>query len=272
MLLSQKRGQITQFIIIGLLILILLVILFSSQKTVVEEQITQETKQVVEVNSPKSVKQFIESCMEDISKPALYMIGLQGGSIVVPEQSYDLEYTQVAYSTFDGLNLAPTKRSVQVAFQDYVRKTLPQCLQDFAAFKAQGMVIEDGEIKTEIVFADDKIMLVLHYPVNIQQKDKITTFENYKPLTYGIRLSHLLDITTTLTEKAIRDPDAIDMTYLSLLDVDVVTVTMSPTEIVYFLKDPQSRISEGVPYVFITVHKLKEELNEELKEETGETT
>ena len=73
----KKRGQITVFIIIGLLVLLTYFVLTYYKKSTIEE-----TELIMPELIP--VQQFVETCTQNIAEEAIDLIGINGGYIYFP--------------------------------------------------------------------------------------------------------------------------------------------------------------------------------------------
>ncbi len=78
----QKRGQITVFIIIGLLIIIVAGVFLSLSRYSIKSQTTANKKEAAMPSDTDVVKAYAETCLKLVSDDALFnRIGLQGGFI-----------------------------------------------------------------------------------------------------------------------------------------------------------------------------------------------
>ena len=78
---ASKKGQVTIFIILGILLLLTLILIIFLRK----ELITFRPEEIIPTEKGK-VENFITSCIEQIGDEALQRVGLQGGYIDVPSE------------------------------------------------------------------------------------------------------------------------------------------------------------------------------------------
>ena len=100
-----KRGQITVFVIIGLLILIVIGSMIYFNQISDLKLVDPKNKEVV------PIKLFVENCLTKTGKNALVKIGRQGGYYKVPDESITVlnERTPLYYSNLKS-NLPSKKR------------------------------------------------------------------------------------------------------------------------------------------------------------------
>lgn len=179
---AGKKGQITLFIILGIVLLFsTAIILF------IRSQAKEQMPQVPEIteNLPKEIqpiKDFIQNCVEITAKEAVEMIGTHGGYIgVTPEytrytsKTFDLDLLGMDPTSHEALAVSPewhvpywnymksvntctancqfdSKRppllktqgsdSVETQIDRYIGANLDECIGDFEDFRKQGFTIE----------------------------------------------------------------------------------------------------------------------------------
>ena len=75
----HKRGQVTVFIIVGVLILIVAgVFLYSQDKKIIEKPTTINTAPIIS---------FVEQCIKSTAQEGIFENGKQGGYFILPEYS-----------------------------------------------------------------------------------------------------------------------------------------------------------------------------------------
>lgn len=256
----EKRGQITAFIIIGVLLLVIVALFVYISAEDQRETIETEAVEATETMTAPPIKSYVEECIRKSAQDALYAFGLQGGYLELSEGLYvDLDYTQVAYSYFEGQDIALTTEDLNLQFTRYMKEAVAECVDDFKVFKAQGYTIEEGELTADMIIGKEDVRLNVDYPLTASLKGETTKIETYSIPTYNVRLPHIINITQEITRKAVDDPSSIDITYLSSLDVDVVSLIYREDTVVYFLKDPRSYLeNKDSPYVYVFALKFKE--------------
>ncbi len=174
--LSNKRGQVTVFIIIGIIILFTFAGILYFTKTVIKEDLTAEGNPVIE-DVPQEfqpIKSYTDNCLRQIGERGLLVMGEQSGYIY-PELLG--EYSVSNPTDSEGLNLEPTKvpywhynklknsegkieyvslqpqlyakddpeMSIEAQLSRFVEEKLDGCLNDYAAFSNQGFEVSYAE-------------------------------------------------------------------------------------------------------------------------------
>jgi uncharacterized protein YqhQ len=74
----QKRGQVTVFIIIGIIVLLITgLLLFLKKEQILEKSIIDE--KLVNLPNGKAVNYFVQSCLAKVSEQGVIKLGHQGG-------------------------------------------------------------------------------------------------------------------------------------------------------------------------------------------------
>ncbi len=194
----MRKGQITIFVILALVILIIAGLTYYFVYKAKTTQVIPERSSVPE--NLKALQSFIEGCIEQVGQEGIIKLGAHGGYID-PYDEYlsgrsfiknpyiqsesDLAYvsadnpdTSVAYwyYSFTEGNCINCQMMSQAPFIDemerqlslYISENIGQCLNNFTAFKAQGFIMnysEDVLVRTTIREKDVLLEGVL--PINV---------------------------------------------------------------------------------------------------------
>lgn len=125
----RKRGQVTTFMIVGLVILIIFVLLFSIRRTGFGMK-TQDYLQ----SSADDIKSKIDSCIEKNAMDVLNLIGKQGGYLN-PSSYRMYNGYRVAYLCFNipntdqCANAMVSATNIENQLNDYIGKNVENCVQ-----------------------------------------------------------------------------------------------------------------------------------------------
>jgi hypothetical protein len=187
----KKRGQVTLFVIIGL------VILFSTLIVLYIRSIDREPTEPFVVKD--NVNDFVEQCLFQLTQEAVIKLGQQGGYI----EMEGIDKVTAEYAPFeseilsmyngklhipywfyqDSTELDKTQMpeliksyeedySIQWQLENYISKKIKICLNDFEVFEAQGMkIIDKGTISTEVIIAEGDVNVKLNYPIEIKKDE-----------------------------------------------------------------------------------------------------
>ncbi len=202
----SKRGQVTIFVIIGLLILIITagIIYFSKAK------VTEELK--IEEASPFKAEffvSFIDNCLEKSVIEGIYLVFSQGGYYeFTPEQEHFNQVNEqiISFPPSLGINVFAVESEkeaenekealqVPVYFQN-TKTNLPaitsiereiakasrsfflSCINGFESFKKENYKIEAGSPEIKVAFAE-RTLIELNYPLKITSGSKIAEIETF---------------------------------------------------------------------------------------------
>ncbi len=225
----KKRGQITVFIIIGLIVL-LTYILLSYYKT---EKI-EETELIIPELIP--VQQYVIECTNSLAREAIEIIGLNGGYIYFPNwiQNNPNSYLKLSpidslknpYWWYDGRNAIPPLDFIEKQIQDYTKTGMPSCIDNFSAFSHQYAIMELGKFNVIAEIGEEDITVKTIYPIEVRDKFNKTLAKLEKfPVTIPIRLKKVYKLAIEIMERENKDyfieKKAIDL--ISLDDDEIPT-------------------------------------------------
>ena len=183
---KSKRGQITIFIIIGLILLL-------SVATVVyfyQARITAPIKKVVTV--PEDVQQiydYVATCTDQIGKDGLIIMGAQGGYINIPatmERNPSANIpndpagiTRIPLWYYEGEDRTPTLEYMQRELAMYVKQYLPECTGNFESFKQRYEITPKGDILPVVTFTDSEAIIQVKWQLDIKVQDRITQLTEF---------------------------------------------------------------------------------------------
>jgi len=254
----KKRGQITVFIIFGLIFLIFfLIILFTKSYSI-------EKIGVVSSSEINPIKNYVDLCTKSSASDALYLLGVQGGYTAPPKLYFQSAYAKIAYWYYKGEDTSPTIEEMEQELSSYVNNALPECIESLNVFSDMGFEFEFGEINTETKINENNVEFNINYPITIiQGESKAEISEFYKMIP--VRLGYIHNIAKEIIGKEVEDPDWIDMTYLVNQDLNFKIYPYDENTLIYSVLDNQSIIEHSTQFMFLFANGFKE--SEELSEE-----
>jgi hypothetical protein len=171
----QKRGQVTVFIILGVLILGLIIGFFFLRNNSVIEELKVEDKTI----ETTFIKMFVENCLEKSLIESIKHVFSNGGYYNYPINKKLLQFTNedeklsVPYYFIDDDVNIPSLNTIEdetaKATKDYVK----MCVDDFNSFPQHEITLE--EPKVEVKFTKNRIKGNIFWPITISTKEEITT-------------------------------------------------------------------------------------------------
>ena len=199
-----KRGQVTAFVIIGLIIVALSIGIFLTRDKFFSGILIPKSISVPE--QAESVKNFIQSCFDEALKNAVQIIAAQGGYITLPEDPINVGLftshlpiygnNKVAYWYYKSDNnieffQAPSTTTMENEISQYIDSNLIGCLGSFNEFNE--FKIQKGAIKTVTDIKNDQVISRIEFPVKIQKTDFDFTFKEFYS-TYDAPLGDLYTV------------------------------------------------------------------------------
>ncbi len=246
----NKRGQVTIFIILGIIIVAIIsfVIFFS-------EEILKRPLEPEKITLPpkiQNIQNHVQNCLELTAPTGLYVLGLQGGYIIPPDNSLETEFSKIAYGYFQGKDILVKKPKMELEVSDYINLFLPLCT-DFSEFPE--FTIRTKEINTETSIFENSVSITVNYPLEIISETE--TFKLNQPYfsDFNIRLGLIHNTSKQIVANLIKNPDEIDLTYLLDTGMDIDILPIDENILVYSLTDPNSEV-DNVTYTFMFANKL----------------
>ena len=208
----KKRGQVSVYIILGLVVLITTVLLFSFRNYIFKSQFERELESIEILEEFKPVKNYLDSCVSQVALEGAQILGSQGGYIELPQENVPvnpnapfsnkldvfrnngLEVPYWFYETGNGIQKQqiPTLNEMQDQLAVYINSNLNDCLNNFTAF--QGYDFSSfNNIETEIEIRDEEIFVRILSDMEISKDgltakfDKFVRFDRFVAIFFNTR-------------------------------------------------------------------------------------
>ena len=178
----KKRGQITVFMIIGI-VLVFSIALFVYLRS--ETSIFKPKVVVPERTDP--VQKLVQDCMAKEAKDGIYKMGLQGGYIKIPNEISMNPWSniqlipngpyKVPYWYYNNKPMYPTMEDMQKELSIYVAENIKTCLKNFSDFSEEFDIKELGEPVIKATFAEEEVYVEAIYPIEVGTKPKTKTIK-----------------------------------------------------------------------------------------------
>ncbi|MBI2128929.1 hypothetical protein HYU07_01690 [Candidatus Woesearchaeota archaeon] len=230
----QKRGQITVFIIIGLVLVISLIIVFSiagsRQASELKSSVAEATIGSVETTV---IRTYIENCLKTTSQDAVFSkIGLHGGYLKEEEgvsyaQYRDNEITYYIPYYLDGAAISiPALSNIEAEAGKYVAAEVDKCI-DFNMLKDLGYnVTKADEIKVSFKINKADISVSMQYPITAKKESSIAELSQFNvalPIRLGLLYEKANEMANAIkAAKESQPPQVYDISQrCSMFDNDV---------------------------------------------------
>ncbi|MBU0456850.1 MAG: hypothetical protein ABH824_06450 [Nanoarchaeota archaeon] len=238
---NSKKGQVTVFIIVGILILFIFSGVLYLTKETTKEEFTAEGEPIVESvpQTFKPIQTYTENCLSKVAEQGLLVLGQQGGYIYP-----DLvgEYSVSDSTEADGINLEPLKvpfwhyntnqnskynvvynslkpklyakddpvMSIEAQLSRYVNEKLDGCLDDYSSFEGQGFDIEVSPIKSgklkdvEAKVGERTVNFLLTMNIKAKKEDVESSLQKFY-VKVPLELKHYYEIAEMISDAQSKD-------------------------------------------------------------------
>ena len=177
----QKKGQVSIFVVVGILILLILAIIvyYQNAKTIFTPQKITPAKE-------NAVQTLVTNCVQELGTNAVLRVGQQGGYVNFPpelnsnpttfikEDTYGLVRVPLWY--YQGEKRVPPYSYVEGQIQNYIQDNLKSCLHNFTSLENEFSVQELSIPLVTIESAERTIIVTLSYSLNVLSKSQDTSF------------------------------------------------------------------------------------------------
>ncbi|MBI3032075.1 hypothetical protein HYY69_01260 [Candidatus Woesearchaeota archaeon] len=207
----SKKGQITTFIIVGLVVLfIVLLVLYLSSKFNVTEKLSFEKKDQVSV--------FVENCVSQVTDDALEKLGQQAGHLYLDKfEIYTAQYDPFnanvlsldngnsflpywLYQRRNGVDKSEMPQlykqykgddSIQDQLERYIRDGVEQCVNNFVSFNSKGILVNPkGELSIAVLFGEEDVQVKAEYPLEVTTQNNVENVNSFST-TKQVRLKQV---------------------------------------------------------------------------------
>ena len=234
----KKKGQITLFIILGILILFAVFAFFYIRSIIIKRAVIEEIPVIVRIPIEfEPIRLFTQECLEKVGTEGLKILGEQGGYIYFEE--FGISASSENPTEADALEFAPGSglyvpywwylkapndcggnclfssirpplyrtipgdSSIEAQLDRYIETEIKACLNDYNAFKLQGYDITPvGEMKSTTRITSSDVALQLNYPLKVELAEKTFTVSDFYA-TVPVNLRKIYQFATDITNAQI---------------------------------------------------------------------
>lgn len=182
----NKRGQVTIFIILGVVLLVVVILLFFARDLFIFGRTSPEDDSRFLSSQVEPLKGYVQNCANIISLKGIRLIALQGGYFK-PYKYQVLGLYNVSYACFrkNGayINILPLMSDLEGEFSNYINDKSTQeefysCINDFKPFRDKKLKVEEAskaKISSSVGF--EKVGIFVFYPLTLSKGDVSTSVD-----------------------------------------------------------------------------------------------
>lgn len=258
-MIKLKKSQMSGFIIIGLIIIIVtavfLYIRFQSHEVI-------KDKDIIVANYAQPVKEYVDLCVKSTLENSVFTVSKQGGYFEVPPFLKVSKITNIPYY-FHEVSIVPSEERITEELSKYINFNLKNCINDFAPFMDKGLFIESGEMNSKVSINPKGVSVKVDYPVTVIKDDKTQLIPSFSE-SMLVNMKDMYDASKNITAQISANPDYIPVTYLTNLatekKIELKLIRLQDDSMIYLLVNNETRIMNE-PYTFAFAVKYKWENN-----------
>ena len=250
----MKRGQVTVFIIIG----IVLVALFGLIYVLLADNNVEPVPVLTTSSESGAVKKFVENCLEESSKNAIDTVASQGGYINPPHPYFTLDIFKVPYYFDKKILLQPDINIIADEINFFIEEDIGSCLTGIKEFPWK-ITMEEHQVKSSIL--EKEVFVQLNLPLTLSIGDSASTLQDFS-VKMDSQLSRAINIHESILKEQEKEPNVIRLSHLmELSDESVVDIYMEHLDgtVFYYISFPE----DDLVYRFAAKYYWSEEIDEE---------
>jgi hypothetical protein len=240
----NKRGQVTLYVIIALVVLAAIIAFIYFQGGIVP--ISAEIK---------PVQSFVESCIKGTAGDALIFIGQQGGYYNLPQNSVD----DYVYYFYNNKSYAPSRETIETQLSLYMDEMLPFCTGNFSDFPNLRIEANPKSVKTRATIVKDKVRIDITYDIIVGKGKETQRLEKFSA-EIPSRLFTVYKAIQNIIAEQLKDPGNICLSCLTNLaaanDLYINVGDYSNSTVIFTITDNKTLI-KNAPYEFVFANKYQ---------------
>jgi len=238
----NKRGQVTIFIIIAIIIVGAVAAFFMLKENVKKDIYTSETTPIAN---------FVQECFDEVLENAIYNIAKQGGYSGYSYPSKESTDSEATYYLLNGENHMPSKARVEKEISEYVNRKFFLCSRHFINFT--DYQIEEGNLECSTKILDDHVRLTVDYPLTIKKGESVSRIKDFES-EIPVRLMLVYNSVSDFIDQQEETSDKVCLSCLDLAIENNIYVEMESKyngTVVFTFRDESSELNdEPLEWVF----------------------
>ena len=196
----MKRGQVSTYAIIGLIIIIIAVLLtyankeFLSNLSQTQTSKLQKTPQEIEI-----LTKGIDDCLDNLVKENIILIGKKGGTYEIPGINTLYNKSKINMPTIETIKQQLYLSIKDNIFKCKIEETSEETGGEFISEKRFNITYKDSKINAQI---SNKIIITIDWPLIIS-KDNLNFKKQKYSNSYNVNYNKILSITNQIVNGAI---------------------------------------------------------------------
>ena len=238
---TQKKAQITIFMIMGILLLVGAIFFFIAQGKLFSINVPNSQELSVEL---RPVFEFETECVKIIGEQALAQLGLHNG--IEERTSFARSYGNINYAYLNE-DLALDTRAMKQEIANYMEQNMDRCLKNYESFPDKE--VKTSPLKANVEFTKKETIITVDHALTVSEPGFSGNLRYFRS-SFGIRIGTLQSIVKDIAENYGLQRNTVElMQYLGNLDVNSYVLPYED-DFVFVLEDVQSTLYRK-PYVYL---------------------
>lgn len=244
----QKRGQITLFIILGVVIVSVVVLGFFFREQIAKTATIEEAAGVSALPPDlEQLREEISDCAKTVSNEAIYITGQQGGYFVAPEDAISSMEYDIALGVNKELKSLISENELKEEIGSYIQTALPLCI-NFDSYET--FDIFDTPPVTQINLNDESTDLTIAYRVNAQKDDNAYNLVGPYEVVLPLRVKKVYEVSSKIADEVAIDKENLDIARLLSYGMDVDVYSLGDGFMVIAVKDKNTDAENNYEFLF----------------------
>ncbi|MBL7100417.1 MAG: hypothetical protein ISS23_00510 [Nanoarchaeota archaeon] len=254
----MKKGQVSFFVILGLVFSVLIILLFTFKGTVIEQAGKIGIIKGISLSEEsKMVQSDVGECMKEEAYNSLIKLGLQGGYLDLERITHAklsgatdfLDYDGTAYLYYKGQNKVPSLMQMQ---NDLIEDLIIRSTNCKKTYK--DLTINYGRAVPKTEIKEDKIIFKINWVIDIQKDDSKSTVK-YVNFEMPLRLGKIREVLNEIVESQTEEICISCLTETGFKNHMTIDIENAEGDIFYLITDEKSKIRDK-NYMFLIANKF----------------
>ena len=235
-----KKGQVTLFVIIALVIISLSIAVYF---LIPKNKITSF--------SVENLEMYVMDCLEKESKIVIDDIANRGGYYLTPKLA---NFEEIPFYIDSGENYFPEKDFIANEMGEYLSERIFFCTKNFKDFQSDYDIIKQDQIKTTVFIYKKSIEFEVEYPIKITKGESSVILKNFNTnvkTKFGLIYETINEFLKSSNQSTCLDC-LLEISLKNNLYVDIFDGSEGETIFIFKDKDNNPENEEVLRYVFAT--------------------
>ncbi|MFA5992127.1 MAG: hypothetical protein WC796_00295 [Candidatus Pacearchaeota archaeon] len=201
----NKRGQVTIFIIIAIVIIAAVIIFFAIKNY----NVLPDQENLDKIPEAQNIKLFVESCLKTTSETSITSIGQKGGYFNLTSNKINIFLYEYPVFIQNDNSYVPTLESIQTEISHSIEYNIKDCLDDFQQFTDQGISVSFKDIQATTKINENYTEVTLNMPLTIKKGSSTAKISVFSTRVEPLKLPSILNSVNQLINKQVKSKNTL---------------------------------------------------------------